>query len=257
MTSFSDTVISRGIIQRYHDKLLAGLESDALIVGAGPAGLVAAGDLADAGLRVTILEKRLAPGGGIWGGGMTMNEAVVQEDAVDLLDEMNIRYSPFEEGLYTVDTIEMASVLCARAVQKGVNLFNVTTVEDVAICDERVCGAVANRTMVYGHLPVDPITFSGRAVIDATGHDAAVLAAVRRRGLLTDRPGGGSIGEGPMNATEGEAFVVDQVMEIFPGLWVAGMSVCSALGGPRMGPIFGGMLLSGRRVADQVRDALV
>ena len=59
-----------------------------------------------------------------------------------------------------------------------------------------------------------------------------------------------------MNAAAGEQFVVENVTEIFPGLWITGMSVCAALGGPRMGPIFGGMLRSGVRVAETVSAAL-
>ena len=46
-----------------------------------------------------------------------------------------------------------------------------------------------------------------------------------------------------MCAAEGEAFVVEHVSEVFPGLWITGMTVCAALGGPRMGPIFGGTLI--------------
>ena len=38
----------------------------------------------------------------------------------------------------------------------------------------------------------------------------------------------------------------------FPGLYLAGMSVCAFFGGPRMGPIFGGMLQSGEKVAKAV-----
>jgi ribulose 1,5-bisphosphate synthetase/thiazole synthase len=63
-------------------------------------------------------------------------------------------------------------------------------------------------------------------------------------------------GEGPMDASSGESFVVENVGEVFPGLWVAGMSVAATLGGPRMGPIFGGMLLSGKRAAELIESAL-
>jgi ribulose 1,5-bisphosphate synthetase/thiazole synthase len=34
------------------------------------------------------------------------------------------------------------------------------------------------------------------------------------------------------------------------------MSVCAALGGARMGPIFGGMLLSGQRAAARIAEML-
>lgn len=51
-------------------------------------------------------------------------------------------------------------------------------------------------------------------------------------------------------------FVVDHVAEIYPGLWTRGMSVYASQGGPRMGPIFGGMLLSGVKVADCLTKTL-
>ncbi len=59
-----------------------------------------------------------------------------------------------------------------------------------------------------------------------------------------------------MDAWAGEAFVVENAGEIFPGLWIVGMSVCATRGGPRMGPIFGGMLMSGVRVAKDIAASL-
>jgi thiamine thiazole synthase len=56
--------------------------------------------------------------------------------------------------------------------------------------------------------------------------------------------------------SSGEAFVVEKTGEVSPGLWIAGMSVCATLGGPRMGPIFGGMLLSGKRVGKLIASAI-
>lgn len=111
--------------------------------------------------------------------------------------------------------------------------------------------------MIAAALPVDPITFSAKAVIDTTGHEAVVVEALRRRGLLDNSVAAQRTGEGPMDASSGEAFVLKNVSEVFPGLWVAGMSVCATLGGPRMGPIFGGMLLSGKRVAELVCSVLL
>jgi len=256
MVKLDEKAVSKTILNSYHNKLLNAIESDVIVVGAGPAGMTGAFYLAKNGLRVTILEKRLSPGGGIWGGGMAMNEAVVQEDALPLLKEIGIRHKASLEGLYSLDAIELAAGLCLLALQSGVVLFNLMTVEDICLHQHRVCGVVANRTMIAEALPVDPITFSAKAIVDTTGHEAVLVKSLHKRRLLTHPVMTKEFGEGPMDVEAGETFVVENVTEIFPGLWLAGMSICAAFGGPRMGPIFGGMLLSGKRMAELVFAAL-
>ena len=255
MRSFKETEITQAIIQSYFEKLTGRLTNDVLIVGAGPAGAVAGYYLAKAGFKTTIIERNLAPGGGIWGGGMGMNEVVIQEEALPIADEMNIRHQRREPGFYTVSAVELATGLCYNALRAGAEIFNLVTLEDVSVHGDRVTGVVANRTGISGRYHVDPLTFSASAVLDATGHEAVVLNHLRRRGFFQGTPIEAAQ-EGPMNAGEGEEFVVERADEVFPGLWVAGMSVCAAYGGPRMGPIFGGMLLSGRTVAQRMGEKL-
>ena len=59
-------------------------------------------------------------------------------------------------------------------------------------------------------------------------------------------------GERSMLASEGERTVVENSQEIYPGLYVAGMAANAAYGAPRMGPIFGGMFVSGKKIADEL-----
>jgi sulfide-dependent adenosine diphosphate thiazole synthase len=246
--------ISGAILDAYYEKFRGALRSDVVIVGAGPSGLTAAWLLASEKLRVVVLEKRLSPGGGIWGGSMGMNDVVVQSDALDIVNKAGIRYKP-KGDLFVIDAMEMASVLCVKALQSGAVILNLMSSEDVCLHEGRVTGVVANRSLIGDSLPVDPIVFSTGAVIDATGHEAVVVGHLSKRkdlnlsGLIKGV-------EGPMDAEAGEMFVVDHVREVFPGLWIAGMSVCATQGGPRMGPIFGGMLMSGARVAKEVGKTL-
>ncbi len=250
MSEFNEIHISRAIIDAYHSRLSDAVESDVLIVGAGPSGMTAAYYLAKAGFKVVVIEKRLSPGGGVWGGAMGMNVVVVQDQALPILSEFGIRHRSVKGTLHVVDAAELACGLTERALQAGAVLLNLTCLEDVSVHGDRVTGVVINRTTLLDSLPVDPITLRAKAVVDATGHDAVAVEKLTRRGLIKDLPAIERHREGPMDAASGEAFVVDRVAQVFPGLWVTGMSVCAVYGGPRMGPIFGGMILSGRRVAE-------
>jgi len=254
MNGFKDTDVSQAILAAYHAKFSQTLRSDVAIVGAGPSGLVAAWRLAEAGRRVVVLEKRLSPGGGIWGGSLGMNEVVVQSQALGILGDAGVRHEA-NGHVYTADAMELACALCLKALHAGATVLNLLTAEDLCVRSERVTGVVANRTMLSESLPIDPIVLDARATVDATGHEAILANCLQRRGLLKGSPKR-LPGEGPMDAPAGEQFVVDHVTQLYPGLWTTGMSVCATMGGPRMGPIFGGMLLSGEEVARQIGQAL-
>ena len=59
-----------------------------------------------------------------------------------------------------------------------------------------------------------------------------------------------------MDVETSEAGVVEKTGEVYPGLYVAGMSVCDTFNLPRMGPIFGGMLKSGKKVAELINGKM-
>jgi len=255
-SSAIEVSVSRAILDSYHSQLKESLVSDVIIAGAGPAGMIAGYLLAKAGRSVTIIEKRLSPGGGIWGGGAAMSKVVIQDSAVGIFKELGVRYKPACDGLYVADAIELACTLCSSALKAGARMLNLHDVEDVCLQGGRVTGAVVNRSVLHEMFPIDPLIFRSDAIIDSTGHEAAVVQTLRKRGILSipegSRPDGTVFGEDPMDIEAGERFVVEKAGEIYPGLYVAGMTVCTCYGGPRMGPIFGGMLLSGKKVAEMI-----
>jgi len=99
-------------------------------------------------------------------------------------------------------------------------------------------------------LHVDPLTMRAKMVIDATGHASEIChIVVNKLGGKLRTKGGGVSGEKPMWAEMGEREIIENTKEVYPGLIVAGMAANAVFGAPRMGPIFGGMLLSGKRAA--------
>jgi len=249
--SLDEIKISKAIIEAYKDKLVSVLDVDVAIAGAGPAGMMCGYYLAKAGKKVVLFERKLSVGGGMWGGGIMFNEIVVQEEAKKILDELGIRSRKYAEGYYLADSIDAVSTLCSQSVHAGLKILNLLSVEDVMVRAKRVCGLVLNWTSVeMAGLHVDPITMRAKFVVDATGHPAEIAHVVERKsGIKLNTRTGKMLGEQSMWAEQGEAAIVKNSKEICPGLYACGMCANAIFGAPRMGPIFGGMLLAGKKVA--------
>jgi len=246
-----EQIVSAGIIDSYFNKLKKSLSLDVAIVGGGPSGLVASYYLAKKGLKVALFERKLAPGGGMWGGAMMFNEIIVQKEALHILDEFSITYNHYEKEYYTLDSVHATSALIFHATQAGAKIFNCTSIEDVVFQDNKVCGIVLNWAPVHREkMHVDPLVIMAKAVIDGTGHDCDTARTLERKNnikLYTET--GKVMGERSLSVDEAERTTVENTKEIFPGLYVSGMASNGVSGGFRMGPIFGGMLLSGKKVA--------
>ena len=250
-----ETRVSQAIVSTYMEKLQSNLELDVAIVGGGPSGIVAAYYLAKAGLKVAQFDRKLAPGGGMWGGAMMFNQIVIQEEAMDIVRDFEINYQPLPEGgLYTMDSVESTSSLLYHAVHAGATIFNCYSVEDVIFKNNQVGGVVVNWTPVLREgLHVDPLNILAKVVVDGTGHDSEIAATVaRKNGIQLATETGSVIGERSLDVVAGEDEVVKGTKEIYPGLYVCGMAASAVSGTPRMGPIFGGMLMSGKKVATEI-----
>ncbi|NQT46065.1 MAG: thiazole biosynthesis protein [Candidatus Omnitrophica bacterium] len=244
----SEASITRAITEEFLKEFSDGIVSDVIIVGAGPSGLVAARDLAKKNVKVVVIEANNYLGGGFWIGGYLMNKLTVRKPGESVLDEIGVPYKEFEEGLFVADGPHACSKLIAAACDAGVKVLNMTKVDDVVCRKGRVEGVVINWTPV-GALPraitcVDPVALEAKVVIDATGHDAHVARALQRRNLLKMEE------FGVMDVVASEDAIVEKTSEVFPGLIVCGMAVSTVFGLPRMGPTFGGMLISGKRAAE-------
>ena len=251
-------VISRAIIESWNKDLLDSLDIDVAIVGGGPAGLTCGYYLSKKGLKVVLFERNLSIGGGMWGGGMMYNKCVFQQESLPILNEFGIRTQEYQDGYFITDSLETVTTLCSGALKAGLKIFNLIGVEDVMIRQEGVTGLVLNWTAVtMAKLHIDPLTIRAKAIVDSTGHAAEVAGIIVRKigkKLLTET--GEMLGEKPMWAEVGERTIAENTKEIYPGVFVAGMSANAVFGGPRMGPIFGGMLLSGKQAAEIIAARL-
>ena len=237
-----EKLISKEIIDKYFKLLKESLEVDVVVVGAGPSGLYAAYKLASDGLKTVLLDRRLSLGGGIWGGGMMFNIITFREEARRIFDELKIKYEK-KSDIYVASAVEMAGSLIYNVSRSGAIILNGVFAEDVVIKDDRVKGVVINWSTVDSlGLMVDPLVILSKVVIDATGHPAEVIHHLSKRSkeLIV-------VGEGAMNVEEGDIATVTNTKEVYPGLVVSGMAANAVSGAPRMGPTFGGMLLSGEK----------
>jgi thiamine thiazole synthase len=250
----SEKDVTKAIVSEFTEEFLDYVESDVIIIGAGPSGLMAARRLAEKGVKTLLIESNNYLGGGFWIGGYLMNKLTVREPGERILEEIGVPYKKVKDGLFVADGPHACSKLIGSALDAGSKVINMTKFDDVVIRDDKVAGVVINWTPVSA-LPraitcVDPVALESKIVIDATGHDAVVVKSLEERGVVDTE------GFQGMWVEKSEDAIVEHTQEVYPGLLVTGMAVATTYGSPRMGPTFGGMLLSGEKVAEVAIEKL-
>jgi len=251
MANISEIQVTKTIVTEFLDDFIQNiLDSDVVVVGSGPCGVAAAKYCAEKGLKTVMIERNLYAGGGMWQGGYLMPKNTVGAPANKILEDCGVNLKDAGNGLYVCDSFEMVSKMLASACNAGVKLLNSTNVDDIILKDDHVDGVVIQwfpaKQMPPFMTCMDPIAIRSKVVIDATGHDSFLVKRLseQRAGIPVPK------GCGSLWVDEAEKQTVELTHEIYPGLIVAGMSATSTYGAPRMGPIFGGMLLAGKKAAE-------
>lgn len=256
ITPLREAEITRSIAQEFYKQFDQLIESDVIIIGAGPAGLVCGRELSLAGHKVLIIEQNTHLGGGFWSGGYLMTKAAIASPAHEMLVKLGVHCTEVKPGMHIVEAAHACVKLIGAAYDAGVKVLNLTKVVDLIVRKEnKVEGVVINWAPVenMGHdlVHVDPIALESRVVVDATGHDAVALHYLNKRGLYKNVPGNGA-----MWVEKSEQLVLDNTGEVYPNLFAVGLSVAAVYGTPRMGPAFGAMLMSGQIGADLIKKRL-
>ena len=251
----SESQVTRAIVREFTEMLLDHVESEVIIVGGGPSGLMAGKILSEKGVKTLLVERNNYLGGGFWIGGYLMNKMTFRAPADRYLRELGIPTKELDPGLFVADGPHACSKLIGAACDSGLHILNMTKFDDVVVREGRIAGAVVNWSPVSA-LPrqitcVDPIALESTFVVDATGHDAFVVASLVEKDILENLPGSDG-----MWVDRAEDLVLERTGEVYPGLMVTGMAVSSTYRLPRMGPTFGGMLMSGHRAADIILKEL-
>ncbi len=258
MTNISEIQVTKTIVNEFLDDFIQNiLDTDVVVVGSGPCGVAAAKYSAEKGLKTVMIERNIYGGGGMWQGGYLMPKNTVGAPANKILEECGVALKDAGNGLYVCDSFEMVSKMLASACDAGVKLLNSTNVEDLILKEDHVEGVVIQWYPVQ-QMPkfitcMDPIAIRSKVVIDATGHDSVLVRRLSEQMPGIPKPKGC----GSLWVDEGEKQTVDLTQEIYPGLIVAGMAATSTYGAPRMGPIFGGMLLAGKKAAELAHEKIV
>jgi thiazole biosynthesis enzyme len=224
--------------------------SDVIIVGGGPAGLMAAVDLAKLDLKILVIGSNSYVGGRLWVSDFLVSASIFMAQFKEILDELKIPYQKGKGGLSVAAGPVISSKLISATCDAGVKILNLAEFKDLICTDERVAGVVISwnpRLSLKDEIATSiPISLKCQIVVDATGMGAQVCQVLMRRGVIK-----------PNNYEQADVRISEELLlentnQIYPGLVVGGMAVATIYGIPLGGLSLCSILLSGRKIAQEV-----
>lgn len=157
-SNISEKDVTKAIVSEFAEEFIDYIESDVIIIGAGPSGLIAARRLAQQGVKTLIIESNNYLGGGFWIGGYLMNKLTVREPGERILDEIGVPYKKVQDGLFVADGPHACSKLIASAMDAGAKVINMTKFDDV-IYAKNVWIPVSTRHSIFRKItwPLTPL----------------------------------------------------------------------------------------------------
>lgn len=224
--------------------------SDVIIVGGGPAGLMAALDLAKLDLKILVVESSSAAGGRLWASDFLISASGFMPQVGDMLDELKIPYKKGKGGLSVTAGSNLSSKLISAVCDSGVRILNMTEFKELIFTDEKVEGVVVNwapQLSLKDKLTTGvSAALKSQVVIDATGVNACVCQILIGRGAIKPDK------YEQVDIRASEKLLLEKTGNIYPCLAVAGMAVATIYGIPHGGLTLCSMLLSGRKAVDEV-----
>lgn len=224
--------------------------SDVIIVGAGPAGLMAAMDLASSDLKILVIDKSPFAGGRLWVSDYLISASMLMSQVKEMLDELKITYKKGKAGLFVTAGPSASAKLVSAACDAGVKILNLAEFSDLICGNELVEGIMVDwkpqlalKDEVNGSIPV---ALKSQIVVDTTGSSAQVCKNLINRGIVNPNQ------YEKIDIHKSEELLLEKTGSIYPGLFVGGMAAAALYGIPAGGLTLCSMLLSGRKLAQAI-----
>jgi len=224
--------------------------SDVIIVGAGPSGLMAAWDLARLNLKTLVIERNIHAGGRLWASDFLIPASKSAAQFKEILDELNIPYKKGHSGLCVNAGPSVAAKFILAACDAGVRILTQGEFKDLIYAQEKIAGVEIDwnpqLSLEDKAYATAVVSLKSQVVIDASGVDACVCQSLIKRGVIDLKK------YGSIDIRTAESLFLEKTGLIYPGLACTGMSVAAIYGIPPVGLTLCSLLLSGRKVAQEV-----